>query len=153
MAALSPMPVGKQVFLLVIGPITTVMHGMTPAAVTVKKAAFGRSKSPADAGKKKRPHSGHPRVDRSVLTSPIPDSCKGKWFIQITLDTARRSSSHLELAGEDFCLNSRHLRRAGRGFWLAGRSLSFAPQAAATLNRKSPARHSASRKGNGVAIT
>ena len=34
------------------GPITTVMHGMTPAADTVKKAAFGRSKSPADAGKK-----------------------------------------------------------------------------------------------------
>ena len=52
LAALSPMPVGKQVFLLVIGPITTVMHGMTPAAATVKKAAFGRSKSPADAGKK-----------------------------------------------------------------------------------------------------
>ena len=46
------MPVGKQVFLLVIGPITTVMHGMMPAAATVKKAAFGRSKSPADAGKK-----------------------------------------------------------------------------------------------------
>ena len=52
LAALSPMPVGKQVFLLVIGPITTVMHGMTPAAATIKKAAFGRSKSPADAGKK-----------------------------------------------------------------------------------------------------
>ena len=52
LAALSPMPVGKQVFLIVIGPITTVMHGMTPAAATVKKAAFGRSKSPADAGKK-----------------------------------------------------------------------------------------------------
>ena len=52
LAALSPMPVGKQVFLLVIGPITAVMHGMTPAAATVKKAAIGRSKSPADAGKK-----------------------------------------------------------------------------------------------------
>ena len=52
LAALSPMPVGKQVFLLVIGPITTVMHGMTPAAATIKKAAFGRLKSPADAGKK-----------------------------------------------------------------------------------------------------
>ena len=100
MAALSPMPVGKQVFLLVIGPITTVMHGMTPAAATVKKAAFGRSKSPADAGKKKRSHSGHPRMDRSVLTSPIPASCKGKLFVQITLDTVRRSSSHLERAGE-----------------------------------------------------
>ena len=33
------------------GAITTIMHGMTPAAATVKKAAFGRSKSPADAGK------------------------------------------------------------------------------------------------------
>ena len=94
------MPVGKQVFLLVIGPITTVMHGMTTAAATVKKAAFGRSKSPADAGKKRRSHSGHPRVDRSVLTSPIPAFCKGKLFVQITLDTARRSSSHLERAGE-----------------------------------------------------
>ena len=94
------MPVGKQVFLLVIGPITTVMHGMTPAAATVKKVAFGRSKSPADAGKKKRPHSGHPRVDRSVLTTPIPASCKGKLFIQITLGSARRSFCHLERAGE-----------------------------------------------------
>jgi len=37
LAALSPMPVGKQVFLLVIGHLTTVMHGMTPAAATVKK--------------------------------------------------------------------------------------------------------------------
>ena len=52
LAALSPMPVGKQVFLLVIGSITTVMHGMTPAAATVKKAAFGRSKSPPLAVKK-----------------------------------------------------------------------------------------------------
>ena len=52
LAALSPMPVGKQVFLLVIGPITTVMHGMTPAATTVKKAALGRSKSPPLAVKK-----------------------------------------------------------------------------------------------------
>ena len=50
--------------------------------------------------KKKRSHSGHPRMDRSVLTSPIPASCKGKLFVQITLDTVRRSSSHLERAGE-----------------------------------------------------
>ena len=43
---------GKRVFLLVGTTVTTVMHGMTPAAATIKKAAFGRSKSPADAGKK-----------------------------------------------------------------------------------------------------
>ena len=38
--------VGKRVFLLVGTTVTTVMHGMTPAATTVKKAALGRSKSP-----------------------------------------------------------------------------------------------------------
>ena len=95
-------PVGKLVFLLVVAAIPNAMLCMTTTAGMVQKAAFGRSKSPADAGKKKRPHSGHPRVDRSVLTSPIPDSSKGKLFVQIILDTARRSSSHLEQAGEDF---------------------------------------------------
>ena len=45
-------PAGKRVSLLIVTTITTVMHGMTPAAATIKKAAFGRSKSPADAGKK-----------------------------------------------------------------------------------------------------
>ncbi|OYP75645.1 hypothetical protein CIK92_02880 [Prevotella sp. P4-67] len=44
--------VGKRVFLLVVSAIPTVMHGMTPSVVTVKKAAFGRSKSPAFAGTK-----------------------------------------------------------------------------------------------------
>ena len=43
--------VGKRVFLLAVSTIPTVMHGMTPAAATVKKAAIGRSKSPADACK------------------------------------------------------------------------------------------------------
>ena len=33
-------------------PSPTVMHGMTPSSATVKKAAFGRSKSPAFAGTK-----------------------------------------------------------------------------------------------------
>ena len=45
-------PVGKQVFLLVGTTITTVMHDMTPAATTVKKAALGRSKKSAVGGKK-----------------------------------------------------------------------------------------------------
>ena len=45
-------PVGKRVFLRVVSTIPTVMRGMTTAAATVKKAAFGRSKSPAFAGTK-----------------------------------------------------------------------------------------------------
>ncbi len=44
--------VGKRVFLLIVPTNTTVMHGMTPAATTVKKAAVGRSKSPPLAVKK-----------------------------------------------------------------------------------------------------
>ena len=44
--------VGKRVFLRVVSTIPTVMHGMTTAAATVKKAANGRSKSPAFAGTK-----------------------------------------------------------------------------------------------------
>ena len=52
MAVLSPMPIGKQVFLLGIGTITTVMLCMTPAVTTVKKAAVGGKKSPAGAGTK-----------------------------------------------------------------------------------------------------
>ena len=45
--------VGKRVFLRAVSTIPTVMHRMTPSAATVKKAAFGRSKSPAFAGTKK----------------------------------------------------------------------------------------------------
>ena len=44
--------VGKRVFLRVVSTIPTVMRCMTPSAATVKKAAFGRSKSPAFAGTK-----------------------------------------------------------------------------------------------------
>ena len=52
MVALVAPPVGKRVFLLVVATFTTVMHSMTPAATTVKKAAVGRSKSPPMAVKK-----------------------------------------------------------------------------------------------------
>ena len=45
-------PVRKQVFLLVITVITNVMHCMTTTAITVQKAAVGRSKSPPLAVKK-----------------------------------------------------------------------------------------------------
>ena len=44
--------VGKRVFLRVVSTIPTVMHGMTTAAATVKKAALGRKKSPPLAVKK-----------------------------------------------------------------------------------------------------
>ena len=52
LVVMPPMPVGKQVFLLGIGAIPTVMRCMTPAVTTVKKAAVGGKKSPADAGRK-----------------------------------------------------------------------------------------------------
>ena len=52
LVVMSPMPVGKQVFLLGIGAISTVMRCMTPAMTTVKKAAVGGKKSPAGAGTK-----------------------------------------------------------------------------------------------------
>ena len=52
LVALVVTPVGKRVFLLIVTTITTVMHDMTPAATTVKKAALGRSKSPPLAVKK-----------------------------------------------------------------------------------------------------
>ena len=45
--------VGKRVFLRAVSTIPTVMRCMTPSAATVKKAAYGRSKSPAFAGTKK----------------------------------------------------------------------------------------------------
>ena len=48
--------VGKRVFLRVVSTIPTVMYRMTPSAATVKKAAYGRSKSPAFAGTKTAAH-------------------------------------------------------------------------------------------------
>ena len=44
--------VGKRVFHRAVSTIPTVMHRMTPSVATVKKAAYGRSKSPAFAGAK-----------------------------------------------------------------------------------------------------
>ena len=60
--------VGKRVFLRAVSTIPTVMHRMTPSAATVKKAAYGRSKSPAFAGTKTA-------ADRSPspnLLKPLP---------------------------------------------------------------------------------
>ena len=52
LVGLEPMSVGKRVFLLAIVTIPTVMRRMTTAFPTVQKAACGRKKSPAHAGKK-----------------------------------------------------------------------------------------------------
>ena len=52
LVGLEPMSVGKRVFLLAIVTIPTVMRCMTTASPTVQKAAYGRKKSPAVAGKK-----------------------------------------------------------------------------------------------------
>ena len=66
---LSVTPVGKRVFLLIVPTIPTVMHGMTTAATTVKKAALGRSKSPPLA------------VQKQQLVDDPPNSPKGREFI------------------------------------------------------------------------
>ena len=66
---LSVAPVGKRVFLLIVPTIPTVMHGMTTAATTVKKAALGRSKSPPLA------------VQKQQLVDDPPNCPKGRDFI------------------------------------------------------------------------
>ena len=66
---LSVTPVGKRVFLLVVATIPTVMHGMTTAVTTVKKAPLGRSKSPPLA------------VQKQQLVDEPPNSPKGRDFI------------------------------------------------------------------------
>ena len=69
LVALVVTPVGKRVFLLIVPTITTVMHSMTPAATTVKKAALGRSRSPPLA------------VQKQQLVDDPPNSSKGWDFI------------------------------------------------------------------------
>ena len=66
---LSVTPVRKRVFLRVVPTIPTIMHGMTTAATTVKKAALGRSKSPPLA------------VQKQQLVDDPPNSSKGWDFI------------------------------------------------------------------------
>ena len=67
--------VGKRVFLLVVSTIPTVMRCMTPSATTVKKAASGRSKSPAFAGTKTAANRGpspNPPKGREFHWRPLP---------------------------------------------------------------------------------
>ena len=70
---LSVTPVGKQVFLLVVTTIPNAMRRMATTAATVQKAAFGRSKSPPLAVKKK------------LIVSPSLTLPKGREFILTVL--------------------------------------------------------------------
>ena len=67
--------VGKRVFLRAVSTIPTVMHGMTPFSATVKKAAYGRSKSPAFAGTKTAANRG---PSPNPFESPSPSVSKGR---------------------------------------------------------------------------
>ena len=81
---LSVTPVGKRVFLLIVPTIPTVMHGMTTAATTVKKAAFGRSKSPPLAVQKQQLIEGPPNSPkvRELIESPSLAIPKGSDVIE-----------------------------------------------------------------------
>ena len=64
---------GKHVFLRATSAITTVMLSMTSEDAKEQKAAYGRKKSPAYAGKKtitmEKPLSGSPQGEMTVLTT------------------------------------------------------------------------------------
>ena len=66
-------PCGKRVFLLVIATIPNAMRCMATTAATVKKAAFGRSKSPPLA------------VKKQLIVSPSLTLPKGREFILAVL--------------------------------------------------------------------
>ena len=68
--------VGKRVFLRVVSTIPTVMRCMTPSTTTVKKSAFGRSKSPAFAGTKTATNRG-PSPNPPESPSPCPPQGAG----------------------------------------------------------------------------
>ena len=70
--------VGKRVFLRAVSTIPTVMHRMTPSVATVKKAAYGRSKSPAFAGAKTATDRG---PSPNPPESPSPSLPKGRELI------------------------------------------------------------------------
>mgnify|MGYP004419136387 FL=1 len=96
------MSVGKQVFLLAIVTIPTVMRCMTTASPTVQKAACGRKKSPAVACKKNSCLCRfHPR-QQAAIPQVFPN---GKKLYPNALNTTRVNSSPFEKIGEKplFC--------------------------------------------------
>ena len=70
---LSVTPVGKLVLLRVVATIPNAMRCMATTAATVKKAAFGRSKSPPLA------------VKKQLIVSPSLTLPKGREFILAVL--------------------------------------------------------------------
>ena len=85
---LSVPTVGKRVFLRIVSAIPTVMRGMTPSSTTVKKAAYGRSKSPAFAGTKTAANRSPSPNLRKPLPKPSPreDTEKLKPTIKLKVD-------------------------------------------------------------------
>ena len=67
-------PVGKRVFLLVITTIPNAMRCMATTAAMVKKAAFGRSKSPPLA------------VKKQLIVSPSLTLPKGREFVLVVFE-------------------------------------------------------------------
>ena len=88
--------VGKRVFLLAVSTIPTVMRCMTPSATTVKKAASGRSKSPAFAGTKTAAKRG---PSPNSPESPSPALPKGREFIPVVFEEVVVHSFPLRKAG------------------------------------------------------
>ena len=86
--------VGKRVFLLVVATIPNAMRCMATTAATVKKAAFGRSKSPPLA------------VKKQLIVSPSLTLPKGREFILAVF--------------EEVVVHTFPLGKAGMGpsFWL-----------------------------------
>ena len=66
--------VGKRVFLLVVATIPNAMRCMATTAATVKKAAFGRSKSPPLA------------VKKQLIVSPSLTLPKGREFVLVVFE-------------------------------------------------------------------
>ena len=87
-------PCGKRVFLLVVATIPNAMRCMATTAATVKKAAFGRSKSPPLA------------VKKQLIVSPSLTLPKGREFILAVF--------------EEVVVHTFPLGKAGMGpsFWL-----------------------------------
>ena len=83
--------IGKRVFLRVVSAIPTVMRGMTTAAATVKKAAFGRSKSPAFAGTKTAANRG-PSPNPPKGRESIPAEFKDVGVLLLPLGRALKKS-------------------------------------------------------------
>ena len=97
--------VGKRVFLRAVSTIYTVMRCMTPSAATVKKSAFGRSKSPAFAGTKTAANRG----PSPNLLKPLPmPSPRGGSFFLLSLRMLCGAPSSWGKLGWDLLVDGTH---------------------------------------------